>query len=469
MTNLNKIIKKVLKEAVGVPDNIVETAEQIYQQIVDKIKDTDITYEENLYFNLTGNYQISDYKFKKIDLVVELVKTDKVDRATIVGMSFVFKAYLDNLTLKQVHQPTKNEIKLSITIGVTEEDDFFSIQELFKDKKQIIITSLSHELMHAYEMYKKKISSPQSRASYEAYKNVRFGIEPIDKFLHDLYFIHSIENVVRPTEIAADLKQENIDRSKFLEFLKNNRVYSILKKINNFTYEGFKEELLEHADTIRLRLDQSGLDDIPEDDKELVEKILDLLMVNIINAKASAFRDELTTDFIEQLFGFNSRKEEVFNNYLKKIQKYDNYNDFFKNEEKMFKTISGKLMKKIHKLYSLLKDKSMNESIIDWELHHKLRKTSNIIETEFKHSPEEGKLKLIQNYLDNVLVPNNNLICDAKVYRFTNRDEYAITIWFDPNVEWGRDEFDNLIDDTWDEIYNMFEVPVSIRRVKGDC
>lgn len=469
MTKLNKIIKKVLKEAVGVPDNIVETAEQIYQQIVGKIKDTDITDEENLYFNLTGNYQISDYKFKKIDLVVELVKTDKVDRATIAGMAFVFKADLDNLTLKQVHQPTKNEIKLSITIGVPEEDDFFSIQELFKDEKQIIITSLSHELMHAYEMYKKKISSPQSRASYEAYKNVRFGIEPIDKFLHDLYFIHSIENVVRPTEIAADLKQENIDRSKFLEFLKNNRVYSILKKINNFTYEGFKEELLEHVDTIRLRLDQSGLDDIPEDDKELVEKILDLLMVNIINAKASAFRDELTTDFIEQLFGFNSRKEEVFNNYLKKIQKYDNYNDFFKNEEKMFKTISGRLMKKIHKLYSLLKDKSTNESIIDWELHHKLKKTPTIIETEFKHSPEERKLKLIQNYLDNILVPNNNLICNAKVYRFTNNDEYAITLWLDSNMEWGPDEFDNLVDDTWDEIYNMFEVPVSIRRVKGDC
>ena len=37
MTKLNKIIKKVLKEAVGVPDNIVETAEQIYQQIVDII------------------------------------------------------------------------------------------------------------------------------------------------------------------------------------------------------------------------------------------------------------------------------------------------------------------------------------------------------------------------------------------------------------------------------------------------
>lgn len=111
----------------------------------------------------------------------------------------------------------------------------------------------------------------------------------------------------------------------------------------------------------------------------------------------------------------------------------------------------------------------LNESIINWELHHKLKKTPTIIETEFKHSPEERKLKLIQNYLDNVLVPNNNLICEAKVYRFTNNDEYAITLWLDSNMEWGSDEFDNLVDDTWDEIYNMFEVPVSIRRVKGDC
>jgi hypothetical protein len=465
MTKLNKIIKKVLKEAVGVPDNIIETSKQIYQQIVGKVKDSDIIDEENLNFNLTGDYRISDYRFKKIDLEIEMIKTDKVDIPTLAGMSFRFNSKLDDVTLKQVHLPEKNKINLTITIGIPEEDNFLSIQKLFDDEKQQIITSLSHELMHAYEMYKKKISSPQERASYESYKNVRFGIEPIDDFLHKLYFIHSIENVVRPTEIASDLEQENIDRGRFLEFLKNNRVYGILKKINNFTYEGLKEELLEHVDTIRLRLDQSGIDDIPEDDKELVEKILDLLMSNIINAKGSVFRDELTTDFIEQLFGFNSRKEEVFNNYLKKIQKYDNYNDFFKNEEKMFKTISSRLMKKIHKLYSLLKDKSTNESIIDWDLHHKLKKTPTIIETENNYLPEERKLKLIQKYLDNVLTPRNELIHDAKVYRFINRDEYAVTIWVNTERPLNRDEYDGLVDDTWEEIYNMFDVPVSIRRI----
>ena len=92
--------------------------------------------------------------------------------------------------------------------------------------------------------------------------------------------------------------------------------------------------------------------------------------------------------------------------------------------------------------------KVLQESIIDWELHHKINKTSNIIETESKYSPEERKLKLIQKYLDNVLTPQNELIHDAKVYRLTDRDEY-----------------DGLVDDTWDEIVNMFDVPVSIRRI----
>ena len=109
--------------------------------------------------------------------------------------------------------------------------------------------------------------------------------------------------------------------------------------------------------------------------------------------------------------------------------------------------------------------KVLQESIIDWELHHKINKTSNIIETESKYSPEERKLKLIQKYLDNVLTPQNELIHDAKVYRLTDRDEYAITIWVNTERPLNRDEYDGLVDDTWEEIYNMFDVPVSIRRI----
>jgi hypothetical protein len=75
------------------------------------------------------------------------------------------------------------------------------------------------------------------------------------------------------------------------------------------------------------------------------------------------------------------------------------------------------------------------------------------------------KVKLIQKYLDNVLTPNNELISDAKVYGLINSDQYTITIWVNTERPLSRDEYDGLVDDTWDEIHNMFDVPVSIRRV----
>lgn len=469
---LNKIIKKALREAVGVPDGIVETAELVYGQLMKELKSISSVSEddEKLYFRLKGNYQISDYKFKQIDLALEIIRTDQVDKATLAGMAFNFKSRFDDNTFKVIHQPTKKKIELSVSVAIPEDGDLNSVIQELENEKEMSISSLSHELMHSYNKFKRPISNPEERADYDAYKTLRFGIQPIDDFLHNLYFIHSIENVVRPSEIAADLKSGSIDKEGFLEFLKNNRVYQKLKEINGFTYQGLKKELLNHVDIIRERLEQSGLDDIPEGDEELVSTVLDLLRINLVNAKGTALKQDLTTSFLEDFMGFSSKKEEVFRNYIKKIRKYDNTNDFFRNEEKMFKQISYDLMKKIHKLYSILdKNKKTNESIINWDLYHKIKGTPIVIETELNTDDDGRKVKLIQKYLDNVLVPGNNLICDAKVYRLTNSDQYLISIWVDTKRPLNIDEYDGLVDDTWDEIYNMFEIPVSIKRIKSEC
>ena len=301
---LNKIIKKVLREAVGVPEGIVETAELVYRQVMDQIKSMDSLDDDdeiNLNLRLNGDYRISDYKFKRIDLILEIIRTNNVDKGTIAGMSFNFKSELDNSSFKLIHKPTKNKIELTITIGIPEDGDLFSVVEELENEKQLTISSLTHELMHAYDKFKSPESKPETRADYDAYKNVRFGIEPIDDFLHNLYFIHSIENVVRPSEIASDLKQGNIDKQGFLDFLKDNRVYKKLKEINSFTYEGLKKELLNHVDIIRLRMENSGLDNIPETDEELVDTILDLLRINLINAKGNSLKNDLTGNFLEEI------------------------------------------------------------------------------------------------------------------------------------------------------------------------
>lgn len=113
--------------------------------------------------------------------------------------------------------------------------------------------------------------------------------------------------------------------------------------------------------------------------------------------------------------------------------------------------------------------KVLNESILNWDLHHEIRKTPIVIENELNTDDDGRKVKLIQKYLDNVLVPRNKLICKATVARLVNKNEYLITIWVNENIKYNQDDWDELVDETWDEIYNMFEVPTSIKRVKSEC
>lgn len=93
---------------------------------------------------------------------------------------------------------------------------------------------------------------------------------------------------------------------------------------------------------------------------------------------------------------------------------------------------------------------------------------NRIVESET--SFEDGSMvKLIQRYLDNVVVPETNLICDAKVYRLIKRGDYMIRLWVNQNEPHTQDDSDDLIDTTWESIYNMFGITTAIHRVKSNC
>lgn len=82
----------------------------------------------------------------------------------------------------------------------------------------------------------------------------------------------------------------------------------------------------------------------------------------------------------------------------------------------------------------------------------------------------DGKLiKLIQRYLNDVVTPNTNLICDAKVYRYEKTGDYMIRIWVNQNEPHTQDDSDDLVDTTWESIYNMFNITTAIHRVKSSC
>jgi hypothetical protein len=99
----------------------------------------------------------------------------------------------------------------------------------------------------------------------------------------------------------------------------------------------------------------------------------------------------------------------------------------------------------------------------------KVLRESIVIENELNTDEEGRKVRLIQKYLDNIFIPSDDLICKASVARFVDKDEYFVTIWINENIKYSQDDSDELVDDVWDAIYNMFEIPVSVRRLKSKC
>jgi hypothetical protein len=93
---------------------------------------------------------------------------------------------------------------------------------------------------------------------------------------------------------------------------------------------------------------------------------------------------------------------------------------------------------------------------------------NKIIESEIPFE-NNSIIKIIQIFLDTVIVPKNKLICDAKIYHFEKTDSYMIRIWVNQNEPHTQDDSDDLVDSTWESIYNMFNIPTAFHRVKSNC
>ncbi len=379
---MKELIRKVIKEEVGVPNNIVNVANQIFNYVIENISDTDTVEEiNNVKFYYEGKFLIGDLKFKMIEYMFQFYIGNDYEIG-IAGMAtgggfkvtrkFKIKSTLD-----------KNDFHIEFVMTAPPETTGKDIKDYMKKEKIQFISSITHELKHKYDDFKKPKTSLTSRGEYVAITNNNFdNITPINEFIRNLYFTHTIENLVRPSELAGAIDAGEITKKGFYKFLTNNRVFKYLKEIQGFTYEGFREQLKNDIDKIKTSFDDNGVDYEGLSDDEIVDKVLELLLLNLREWKMETVRGFLINNPLENLFGFRGAKGEFFNNYLRKLSKYGgDFEKYFKYEEKMFNFVATKMIKKISKVYSMAKNDT-NESIIDWELWHKVKGTNSNIVTE---------------------------------------------------------------------------------------
>jgi len=372
------VIKKYvdfINEKMGVPDNIITSATNLYNLILSdfekRLSDTTISdmivngFDDEYQIDLPIQIEIADLKFNSVKLEVGLLpaislEKDKVDVISW-GVSNMpdkdndYKLYYDKTLI--------DKIDMRVNFAISNDAKFSDICDyLIKDKSHTI-GILSHELKHTYDKYMFGKSFLEDIVDYQTWSNIRTGFEAIDEFIYYLYVISKTESLVRPTEIAGELVTSDITKSDFKEFLQQNSTYKNLIDINKFTYEGLKKELIKDIEKVRSLF--SDLTD--ETDEEVVQSALDVTYRMMVGESAEIMSGILRLgdpklqkmrDLEMKILGM-CKDTEFFKKYVGK-RIFNNTDEFFLYWEKKLNFESNKVIKKIIKLYDMCKDEKVN-------------------------------------------------------------------------------------------------------------
>jgi hypothetical protein len=420
---------KVINEVLGVPSGLVVSAKEIYNKFINQVSD-DYTFDtlNGNDFVVSGRFIIGDYLFNKALIRIkldegsnvslnsfgneeyirvggDLTKTRKADLRVTEGFGFIL-----NINMTAPRNVTGKNIR----------------EYLQKNNQKLVVASFAHELKHRYDGYKRSVGKLTDRADYLAHsKLISFGVGPLNEFFYYLYFIDFIENLVRTSQVATEMDVMGISKRNFLKFMMSNETVIELKKINNFTYEGLKQDLMAFADGIRQLAKDTKLLGYEGTDEQVIENLLEYAFKRSklfkMNVLAQHISDPNELEEFKKTKQFPDKlRNEVIKDYMSQIdRKYKgDYNNFFQLAEQEFKVISNKVLRKIYKLYALagdIKDRKYPQSF-DRMVSRKYPKPLSMMMKKKNVSEEyyESR-KSVEGYVD-----SNDLV-GQRLWFHTNR------------------------------------------------
>lgn len=389
-----------INEKLGVPEGNVESGMDLYDRIIEKIEEIkDVPLMENTEITDNGD-RVGVYSFF-IDK--EYIISDKIIKGANIDFTFFpngNEMILAGLQIGNYRStgpgyfdppkgnfPKSAEISIHFIIPEKENLKFKDILKFTKEIENYFSSSISHELKHAYDSSKRR-ESFDSSARYRVPQIIRFGIPEIDDFIFNIYLTHKTESLVRPAEMAAEMKKGSIKKQEFLDFFNKNDVIKKMRRIGRWSYKEFKEDLLGRMGMIRKKLDENHIP-YPKNDKKTVELILNLLHKNIRKAEINELEKFIAPNLqlinsIRKQLGLPPEKDPEIEKLREKMDEED-YNIFYKDMESYFKKETNSVIRKLAKLYDLAESNTTeieekNLSIRDIESYWKIKGVTPKIE-----------------------------------------------------------------------------------------
>ena len=208
-----KLIKKrdLLNEALGVPDNLPQTADMIYNDILKNISPNyDFNKLNGLEKLISGNYRVGDYRFDKFNFKLTIEEEEefhllsmgsgaememgKEERKNIGRVGKVSARYFQSGRDLRLNNPYGFD--LSIIFSAPKKIRGEHIIKYFLYDRDNIRKIIGHELMHLYDFYKNKKKDINKQVkSLLSQESLSIDIPSITKFKQMLYFVNSNENV----------------------------------------------------------------------------------------------------------------------------------------------------------------------------------------------------------------------------------------------------------------------------------
>ena len=386
---------RLITEALGVPNNILEAADMLYDIVERDIKSID-SVEEEYEFEGELELELGDKHKVMIDSYELKVNVETIDGEEGVidiismGMGGGF-AFNRDVFMKETEPSTTLELTITFAVGENWEPE--GLIRKMEEERDEQVASLAHEIKHKYDKQSKQFGLIGPDAIYQAtQRRGNFGIPVLDRvFFRYMYYIHGIENLVRPVEVASLMKSKNITKSQFREFIENSRVYRELVQIKNFTFEDFISQLKENEDRLDALLNHIGEDPSDMTIDQKIDRVLEVAYIDLVNNRMEMFV-LMTEHHMDDMIKFGSqlgllpkhlekgvkqleKTDEIRQKFLSYVMKYEkNPTKFFEDEIENFQYIANKMIKKISKVYALAKDdkQPVEESILNWELHQQL-------------------------------------------------------------------------------------------------
>jgi hypothetical protein len=425
--SLRKQIKRILREAVGVPEGIHDSAETFMSELIANLGNLDESHDDFFETTLTfeNPLRINDLTLEKLDVAIRLHRQDfQVDEVELMGAGVPAQTKgKPDLTKKNpvIGQTLdKDNLFIYLDFAIDDEMGIEEVKQWFLNKQNSknLISTIAHELKHLYDNFKQEYKSVKSMVDYSVLnktaKNEVGGLcQPVQEKFFLMYFLSNIETLVRPTEVYSHMMTNNITKEGFLEELKTTRIYENILKGINYKTEVLENELMEDFDCVDSILKVNNFPFMNYDKEEKIESYMGVIPDVVLSTSAKSFvgyimsfdKGSLMGAFGElaKLFGINvpeypkdmELKQKRMDEYLQKIKtRAENPEKFYDFLEKSINFNANKALRKISKVYSLLP--SENENEIHSKINRKEMKETDYINYDF-YKKKAQKEKNYQN------------------------------------------------------------------------